>query len=47
MYMNEDCTFRVELTLEAQQYVNNGKQTTYYEMSYVVGLEDGVPHTHF
>jgi serine protease Do len=43
MYMNEDGTYQVELTLEAQEYVNNSEQTSYYEMSYVVGLEDGIP----
>jgi serine protease Do len=43
MYMNNDGTYQVELTLEALEYVNNAEQTSYYEMSYVVGLEDGVP----
>jgi serine protease Do len=43
MYMNDDGTYQVELTLEALEYVNNAEQTSYYEMSYVVGLEDGVP----
>jgi serine protease Do len=42
MYMNDDGTYQVELTLEEHEYVNNGEQTSYYEMSYVVGLEDGV-----
>jgi hypothetical protein len=34
---------RPSALLEAQEYVNNAEQTSYYEMSYVVGLEDGIP----
>jgi serine protease Do len=42
VYDNGDGTFQVDLTLEAQEYVDDVEQTTQYELSYVVGLEDDV-----
>jgi serine protease Do len=42
VYDNGNGTFQVDLTIEAQEYVNNAEQTSYYEMSYVVGLEDNI-----
>lgn len=40
VYDNGDGTFQVDLTLEAQEYVDDVEQTTQYELSYVVGIED-------
>ncbi|ANC78782.1 hypothetical protein ABE65_019060 [Fictibacillus phosphorivorans] len=40
---NGDGTFQVEITLEAQEYVNEGEQTSIYQVSYMVGIEDDMP----
>ncbi|MQR94637.1 S1C family serine protease [Fictibacillus phosphorivorans] len=37
---NGDGTYQVDITLEAQEYVNDTEQTSVYNMSYVVGIED-------
>lgn len=37
---NGDGTYQVDITLEAQEYVKDTEQTSVYNMSYVVGIED-------
>ncbi|MFG6496258.1 trypsin-like peptidase domain-containing protein [Fictibacillus sp. UD] len=39
---NGDGTFQVDISLEAQEYVNESERTSYYEVSYIVGFEDNV-----
>jgi serine protease Do len=40
---NGNGTFQVDISLEAEEYVNESNRTSSYELSYVVGLEDGIP----
>lgn len=42
VYDNGDGTYQVDLTIEAQEFVSDGEQTSYYDLSYVIGLEDDV-----
>ncbi|MFC7371110.1 S1C family serine protease [Fictibacillus iocasae] len=38
---NGDGTFTVSISLTAEEYVDDTDKTSYYEMTYLVGLEDG------
>lgn len=42
VYDNGDGTYQVDLTIEAQEFVNDAEQISYYDLSYVVGLENDV-----
>jgi serine protease Do len=42
VYDNGDGTYQVDLTIEAKEFVNDAEQISYYDLSYVVGLEDEV-----
>jgi serine protease Do len=40
VYDNGDGTYQVDLTIEAQEFVHEAERTSYYDLSYVVGLEN-------